>query len=719
MLQIQLGNFAESKKRIMRAIEIIPDQAHFHFMLGVVLEVLADYNNAIASFKRALELNPLNMDAAIKLATTLEKSGDIDAAIITLETLVQKHLLSGEAHFQLARLLYLNSRSENTINQLEYVLKLDESHLESHLLLAEIHNKNRNFSHAIAHFNQVLKVNPNNAEILCNLGSAYKENNQIPEALEALEKAITLKPSLVEGHFNRGLVFHSIKETDLALDAFNTTISCDKEYARAYVLRFILLIEKKQLDEALVSCERALELAPNTSYLRAQRFRLKMFLNAWDHFDEELDTLFQMMHSSKKVIEPFYFQAMVDDPQQQLLAAQAWCESRYPENRSLGKIESGAGNKRIRIGYFSGDFHNHPVSLLLIELFELHDRNQFEITAFSFGPDRNDDMRQRIKKTIEHFVDVSAMSDLEIAQLTRDKKIDIAVNLSGYTTDCRSGIFAYRAAPLQVQYLGYPGTLGAPYVDYIVADETVIPKVNQIHFSEKVIYMPDTYWCSDSRRIVSTKAMTKRELGLPESSFIFCCFNHCYKITPDVFDSWMHILRNVENSVLWLLEDSQSAKQNLIREAELRGISGERLKFASRTSPSEYLCRLTMADLFIDSWPYNAHTTANDALYVGLPVLTKIGQAFASRVAASQLTALKIPELITYSKRSFEQQAINLANDPQKLAAIRNKVKANKNTTSLFNTELFTRNLESAFVRILERSQAGLAPEHLYFDQQN
>jgi predicted O-linked N-acetylglucosamine transferase (SPINDLY family) len=350
----------------------------------------------------------------------------------------------------------------------------------------------------------------------------------------------------------------------------------------------------------------------------------------------------------------------------------------------------------------------------MAELFELHDKSKFELIAFSFGPDLKDEMRSRVSQAFNQFIDITTVSDKSVAQLSRELGIDIAVDLKGLTKNSRLGIFSYKAAPIQVSYLGYPGTLGADYIDYLIADKTLIPKKSQEHYSEKIVYLPNSYQVNDRHRVIAPTQFTKQDLGLPRDSFVFCCFNNNYKITPDVFDSWVRILEAVDASVLWLLEDNQTAAANLRKEASLRGLDPARLVFAKHMDLPEHLARHKAADLFLDTLPCSAHTTASDALWAGLPVLTCMGESFASRVAASLLFAIGLPELVTETTNEYEALAIELATNPAKLKAIKDKLESNRLTTPLFNTALFTKHIEVAYTEMYERYQADLLPDHIY-----
>jgi predicted O-linked N-acetylglucosamine transferase (SPINDLY family) len=372
---------------------------------------------------------------------------------------------------------------------------------------------------------------------------------------------------------------------------------------------------------------------------------------------------------------------------------------------------------RIRLAYLSSDFRQHPTSYLAAGLFEHHDRSRFEITAISLEKGNDSDLRKRLQASFERFLDVETHSDDQIASLIAALEIDILVDLNGHTKGMRTNVLARRPASIQVNYLGYPGTMGADCIDYMIADRIVVPETHAAFYSEKMVFLPNSYQVNDAGRGVAGKAPERTALGLPPSGFVFCCFNNSFKFTPDVFDGWMRILKQVDGSVLWLFEDTPTAAINLRKEALARGVGAERLVFARRVPRADHIARHGAADLFLDTLPYNAHTTASDALWAGLPVLTQIGGTFAGRVAASLLTAVGLPELIAQTQEQFESMAIELTTQPMALAAIKAKLARNRLATPLFNTELYTRNIESAYVTMYQRHQSGLLPDHIYISE--
>jgi len=434
----------------------------------------------------------------------------------------------------------------------------------------------------------------------------------------------------------------------------------------------------------------------------------------WGDYESDVAGILDRIRRHEKVAAPFQALALSNSPGLQKTAAEIWVDARFPASRTLVEIAAPPAHQKMRIGYFSADFHHHATAFLIAELLERRDGSKFELTAFSFGPDTGDAMRRRLKASFDRFIDVGGMSDRDVAMLARNLKIDVAIDLKGFTEDARPNIFAMRAAPVQVNYLGYPGTMGAGYIDYLIADSTIIPPSHRPHYREKIVYLPNTYQPNDRKREISTRAFQRSELGLPRQGFVFCCFNGGYKIAPDVFACWMRILARVEGSVLWLLADNEIAVGNLRKEAGVRGVDADRLVFAPRMALPDHLARHRAADLFLDTLPYNAHTTASDALWAGLPVLTQIGETFAGRVAASVLNAARLPELITTSRDAYEALAIEFAANPAELALVKRKLDRNRLATPLFDSALFAKHLGAAYTMMCERHRAGLPPDHLH-----
>jgi predicted O-linked N-acetylglucosamine transferase (SPINDLY family) len=433
----------------------------------------------------------------------------------------------------------------------------------------------------------------------------------------------------------------------------------------------------------------------------------------WSDFDSQMDEVACGIRQGKNAAPSFVVVTMFDSPELQLRAAQIWVREACPTESALPAIVTRPRGSKIRIGYFSADFYGHATVLLAGGLFEGHDRERFEIVAFNFGLVARDNITEELTRAFDQFIDVHARTDEEIARLARDLGIDIAVDLKGFTLHQRAGIFAHRAAPIQVAYLGYPGTMGAPFIDYIIADEVVIPPQSRAHFTEKVVYLPGSYQVNGRNRPTGRSEISRADVGLPADAFVFCSFNNVYKITPAVFACWMRILQRVAGSVLWLLNENDTASHNLREAARRAGIDPQRLIFTGRAPLPEHLGRHWLADLLIDTFPCNGHTTASDSLWAGLPVLTYAGESFCARVAASLLNAADLPELVTNSLSEYEEMAVSLAGDRARLAALTERLNAHRMTLSLFDTERFARNLEQAYLQMYERYQADLAPDHI------
>ena len=607
-----------------------------------------------------------------------------------------------------------NSSLEMSEAYLKEALILELNNPHTLRLLGVVAAQRAEYQKAIEFFLASIDAFPENAVAHSNLGNVYAKLRQFDQALSAYEQAALLDPQDAETWSNAGIVFFELKRFEEAVALYDKALAINPNYAEALCNKGNALDELKRYEEAIDCYEKALSINPNIDWAPGVWMYLKLKVSAWENLEANVAVILAKITAGEKVSNPFPLLAMSDDPILHRQASEIFAHYQYPSNSALGPMTKYPRGEKIRIGYFSADFHNHATGYLLAELIELHDKKQFELIGISFGPNQDDEMRTRLKKSFDQLIDASAMSDIEIAQLSRDLKIDIAVDLKGFTQNCRTGIFAYRAAPIQLSYLGYPGTMSTNFIDYLIADQTLIPQEAQQAYSEKIAYLPNSYQANDRKRVVSDKQFTKGDLGLPEQGFIFCSFNNNYKILPATFESWMRILKAVDGGVLWLYEDNATAANHLRQEAEKRGVHPSRLVFAKRMPLAEHLARHQLADLFIDAFPCNAHTTASDALWAGLPVLTLMGNAFASRVAASLLNAIELPELITSTPQAYEALAIEIAKNPAKLAALKQKLASNRLTTPLFDTPQFTRDLERSYVQIYERYQAGLPPEHIF-----
>jgi predicted O-linked N-acetylglucosamine transferase (SPINDLY family) len=662
-----------------RAVELSPDDALTWYNRGSVLVRLNRPTEALASYDRAIALDPGNYPAYCNRGILLAELGQPDAALASYDQCIAADPHFVPAHF--SRAVLLQSRKQ--------------------------------FDRALEGYDRALELNPGHAEAHCNRGGLLTHLGRYDEALSSLDAAIALRTDLAEAFGNRGVLFAVVGQHAAALENYERALALKPDHADAIRNRAEALTYLKRLPEAVAGFDQAMRLKPTLRFLAGMRRHAMMQLCDWAGFDADVGQLTAGVADDEPVSPPFQLLALVDDVQLHHQAARLFVREECPVNRSLPNLATHPAGERIRVGYFSADFHEHPVTMLLAGVFEQHDPARFEVTAFSFGRESQSAVRQRLVRAFSRFIDVQRKSDMEIALLARELQIDIAVDLGGHTANSRPRIFALRAAPVQVNYLGYPGTSGAPYMDYLIGDRTVIPPGNFIHYSEKILYLAHSYLPNDSTRTVSEHPPSREAAGLPATGFVYCCFNNSYKITPAVFDGWMRILKRTPAAVLWLARTDAIAAENLRREAVGRGVNPERLIFATRVpSLADHLARQRLADLFLDTLPYNAHATAIDALWAGLPVLTRLGEGFAGRVAASLLKSIGLPELITSTPQEYEEMAVELAHDPGRLAAIKHKLAEHRLTTPLFDTRTFTRHLESAYQRIDARQRAGLAPDH-------
>jgi predicted O-linked N-acetylglucosamine transferase (SPINDLY family) len=598
--------------------------------------------------------------------------------------------------------------------------RLLETHPQDAMALLNLGNcqvKLDSAEEALGSYEKALEMRPDYAEALASRAIALLEMKRPQEALESCDRALGVKPDFAEALSNRAKALRQLMRSQEALTSYERALDIRPAFVEALQGSGNALMDLGRYQEAAVNYEKALAINPDLEYVSGDLAWARTRCCDWRGRNEEVGRLVGAIRAGKRSVRPFMALSMTDSPQDQLLCARTWISDNF--SVSPAPFWNGARfrHDRIRIAYLSADLREHVMAYCLLGLFEKHDQARFETTAISLGPDVPSEMRSRLKGTFSRFVDVQRQSDREVADLLRELEIDIAVDLNGFTADARTGIFALRAAPVQVNYLGYPGTMGADYIDYIVADRFVIPEQHFPCFSEKVAYLPDTYMATDSGRVIADWTPARAEAGLPERGFVFCSFNNGYKINPLIFDVWMRLLAKVEGSVLWLREGGKEAMRNLRDEAAHRGIAPERLVFAARAERiQDHLPRQRLADLALDTLPYNGHGTTSDALWAGLPVLACLGKTFAGRVAASLLSAVGLSELITRSLEEYEDLALELATNRKRLADIKSKLARNRDTYPLFDTDRFRRHIEAAYTTMWERYQRGEPPESFAVD---
>ena len=746
---IQHGEFQKAEEILLKITSTHPRDFDANHMLGVVFSELGKFDRAEKVFKLAYAIDskypPLFQNWGLFLSKTKrfrEAVEKLNIAIKLAPNFAPVHSDRGNALKEMGRLeeavtdhsraislapqffgFYIN-RGNTLREQQEYTAALaDYDHaIELNPIYAIAFNGRgnvfcdlRRYDEAFAAYDKALALNPHLGEAWLGRGEVFLLLNHYEEALSAFDKALALKPDLGKACLGRGNVFFDLKRYEDALAAYDKALALEPDLAEACFGRGNLFYSLKRFEEAFAAYDKAFTLKPDLAEAEGARLSAKMHLCDWRDFRAECEHLISAVNDNKQNADSFAFLAIPSSPQDQIKCAKLWVTKKYPPSDKpiwRGEIYN---HSRIRVAYLSADFRDHPVSYLMAGVFEQHDRNRFETIAISFGPDTPNDMLTRLKSAFDQFIDVKTRNDADVAKLLRELEVDIAVDLMGYTAHLRTGIFAHRPAPIQVNYLGYPGTMGANYIDYLIADPILIPESHYQNYLEKIVRLPNSYMPNDdSKRLIAEKSFDRAECGLPQTGLVFCCFNNVYKFNPDLFDSWARILKAVDGSVLWLSAANKIAIANLSNEISARGVNPNRLIFAPRlASSAEHLARHRLADLFLDTLPYNAHTTASDALLAGLPVITRIGETFAGRVAASLLTAIDLPELVTQTQDEYEKLAIELATDPAKLAHIKNRLAENRLTSPLFNTQLFTRHLERAYEAMHQRYMSGSPPDHI------
>jgi predicted O-linked N-acetylglucosamine transferase (SPINDLY family) len=678
ILEAQRGDFATALRRLQDALRVRPKSVDVMINLGRVQSELGDDANAAKTYQRALTIDPRSALAHSNLSIVLRQLGRNDEALEHAD----------------AALAIAPDYAEALNNRGSAMLELERS------------------DEALESYNRALALQPRLIEAVGGRGNALAALHRFPEALADYQAALAAKPDNPGCLMGRGYVLGKLQRYDQAIASIDQALALKPDYPECLVARGELMTELRRFDEALDAYEKAFRLDPELPLVEGLRLSSRMATCTWQGFDVDSASLLARVRQGQAVTEPFLLFGLTDAPADLLIAARSYVAKRTTPSMQAVPQAGPYNHDRIRLAYISADFRNHPVALLSAGLFGNHDRTRFETTAISIGPDSNDAMRQRLRSAFDRFIDVDDRTDTAVVELLRELEIDIAIDLTGHTKDARLGILARRPAPIQVSYLGFPSTLGASFIDYILTDQTAVPPDQAQNFAEKLAWLPNSYMINDNRREIAEAVPSRAMCGLPEDAFVFCCMNNLAKLNPPTFDIWMRLLSAQPGAVLWLSEGNSASQLNLRREAELRGVAGHRLIFAPRLpSQADHLARHRQADLFLDTMPFNAHTTASDALWAGLPVLTCAGTTFPGRVAASLLHALGLPELVTHSPADYEALAGKIASDPALCAALKAKLRANRDVYPLFDTVRTTRNIEAAFTTMVERAARGEGPE--------
>ncbi|MBS4049255.1 MAG: tetratricopeptide repeat protein [Alphaproteobacteria bacterium] len=680
--------------------------------LGALLFERGDLDEAAKLLRRALSIDPRDTDVLNNLGNTLRAQGQLAEA---------------EASFRKAIALRPNAMVLNSLGNMlrsrgdlaeatacyEQALRLQPDYLHSHYHLAMTYRQSGRLAEAVAIQEQALAINPRFPQLLMQLGLCLSDLGRHGEAIARYREALAAAPHLHEAWSNLGNALKRAGDAAGAETAYREALRLKPDFLNALANLGTLLADSGRRREAITLFERVAALNPDHDGIWGKISFEKRNICDWRDYDSLVEgRVREQVRAGSRKTTAFSLITLSSTPQEQLLVARAYAES-AAQSATLLPQRPPQQRARLRVGYLSADFHPHATAYLIAEMMERHDRSRFEVIAYSIGPESDSPVRRRLVAAFDSFVDLRLLSHDEAAQRIHADDLDILIDLKGYTQNTRSEILARRPAPIQVNYLGYPGTMGATFIDYIIADAFIIPPTQHAFYDEKVVTLPHCYQPNDTRRPVADRLPTRAACGLPEDGFVFASFNNSYKITPQVFDIWMRLLHQLPGSVLWQLEAEPDAAENLRREAQARGIDPARLIFAPPLDLADHLARQPLADLFLDTLPVNAHTTASDALWAGLPVLTCAGETFIGRVAGSLLTTIGLPELITSSLSEYEALALALARDPARLGALRQTLGANRQTSPLFDIARFTRNLEGAYLQMQARRLAGQPPAAL------
>jgi protein O-GlcNAc transferase len=662
-------------------------------------------------YSEILRTDPVQFDALYGLGILHYQRGDFGEAERTIAKAAERNPRLAEPWFTRGCALHRLDRSQEALAAFDRALSIKPAFAEALINKGSLLIAAKRYTEALASFEVAIAVNPAFAEAWNNRGTVLSELGRHRDAVESYDRVLQIRPGVVETLINRGTALLALGRFAEALASYEEALTAGPRSASALTGRANALFALKRYEEAARDYGAAFAIEPESPYALGNRAFCNLHCCAWRSLNDDKARITAGLAAHERIVNPFQSLALCEASENQLRAAALWMGDKYPgASREPWRGER-YRNDKIRIAYLSADFTEHAVATTMAGVFEHHDKERFETIALSLKGRDETAMRARLKRTFDRFIDIENRSDTEAAEMLRAMEVDIAVDLMGFTGECRPGILALRPAPVQVNYLGFPGTMGASHIDYILADRTVLPEASWGYYAENVAYLANSYLPNDATRSIADQTPPRGEAGLPDTGFVFASFNSSYKFSPAIFTIWMRLLHGIGTSVLWLPHSNPAAVDHLKREAEKRGIAGERLVFAPFIPKAEdHLARLKCADLFLDTLPYNAHTSACDALWAGVPVITCMGSAFAGRVGASLLNAIGLPELIAGSLAEYEALALKLARDGAMLSTLKAKLHSHRSTHPLFDTQAFTRDLESLYIKMWTRQQRGAPP---------
>lgn len=706
----QAGRLEEAEKLYRRILSRRPREAIAALNLGIILHGRGELDEAGKLVRRALSISP-STEGYNNLGNILRDEGKAPEAVTAYRQAI-KLQPNANASNNLGNVLWALGDPDGALASYHEAIRVQPDYVLSYYHLGIALRRLGRPAEAMGYYEKAIALHPNFSQALTNLGACLFELGRFPEAIERYRQSLALGRPQSETWCNLGNALQRMQDPAGAEAAYHEALKLQPDSIDATINLATMLTETGRRQEAIPLLERATQLQPDNSMAWAKLSFEKRHDCDWRDYDEKVEGIVRgFVRRGPTRITPFSLITLDSTPEEQLANARDNAQRRIPAVTPLPPHPvQVASDGKIRIGYLSADYHPHATAYLMAELFERHDRSRFNIAAYSIGPDSDSDIRRRLVAGFDRFVDLSRLSHADAARRIHEDRVDILIDLKGYTQNARTEIMSWRPGAVQVQYLGYPATMGAGFIDYIIADSFIIPPQHHAHFEEKVVALPHCYQPNDTLRPIAPEAPTRADCGLPENGFVFCSFNMPYKLTPKIFAIWMRLLAQVPGSVLWLLEVSPYAAENLRQAAQQHGIDPARIVFAPALQLPAHLARQKNADLFLDTLPVNAHTTASDALWAGLPVLTCAGDTFISRVAGSLLHAIGLPELVTYNLEDYEALALSLARDPERLTAIRQHIAQNRLTAPLFNITRLTRNLEKAYQLIWDRHLSHQPP---------
>ena len=676
---MQIGKTSEAETAFKDVIQKHPEIAESHQLLGLIYAAREDFINAQECFKQAVRIEPNNAAYNSNYANTLQDTWKIEESIPFYQKAIELKPDFVDAHFNLGNSFRKLQRFPEALKCYEQAKRINPQYVKCYINTAVVYEAMKQIDRAIAEIFEALKFAPQSFELLSYLAVMYSIKKEYEPSMNYIRKAF---------------------ETGQADDKF-------------FLNYGTVCIELNQPAEAAKAFLKSAELNPGKNAVLGRALHQKMLIADWSGIKEINDEIVRRLPLKEDVADPFGYMGYSDSESDLQIAGFLYLNRKFPTLPKDFTTKKYPRHKRIKIAYVSGEFREHANGSLMTGLIECHDKEKFEVIGLDNGESDEGNLRRRLTAAFDEFIDIRPIGDFDLMQQLKAKEVDILFNLNGFFGAHRTGIFSNRSAPIQINFLGCPGTMGIDYMDYLIADNVVIPKTSYQFYNEKIISLPHSYQINDSKRPELKRTITRQECGLPEGAFVFCCFNNIYKITPETFKRWMRVLKRVPNSVMWFYYNFPEGPENLKREAQALGVDASRLIFSPYIKMADHIERNVLADLFLDSLPYNAHTTASDALWANVPVLTLQGKSFAGRVAASLLHAVEMPELITYTEQEFEDRAVDIATHPEKLAALKVKLAKNRLTTPLFNTKLYTKHFESALIEAYERYQSDLPPAHI------